>query len=166
MVCIKYTTSHSYFSSEYGQPTWNTLYCVNFSFNQPAYLCTEVCRRLVEAKAEVYTIIIVLAIVLVHTDSTMATNVSFGSLNQPANLCKPTVNYRLLVMDTSMHTQKPCSGGTIELNHRLPIHWTLSHGFCVSWLTSNLRWAGCLGRGVVYNSGNVYSSVSAVKIVS
>jgi hypothetical protein len=30
-----------------------------------------------------------------------------------------TVNFRLLAMDTSMHTQKPCSGGTKELiqNH-------------------------------------------------
>jgi hypothetical protein len=28
-----------------------------------------------------------------------------------------TVNFRLLVMDRSMHTQKPCGGGTIELNH-------------------------------------------------
>jgi hypothetical protein len=27
------------------------------------------------------------------------------------------VNFRLLVSDTSMHTQKPCGGGTTELNH-------------------------------------------------
>ena len=35
-----------------------------------------------------------------------------------------TVNFRLLVMDTSMHTQKPCSGGTIELNHIVYISTT------------------------------------------
>jgi hypothetical protein len=28
-----------------------------------------------------------------------------------------TVNFRVLAMDTAMHTQKPYSGGTIELNH-------------------------------------------------
>ena len=42
--------------------------------------------------------------------------------NQLAKHC--TVNFRLLVMDTSMHTQKPCSGGTIELNHIVYISTT------------------------------------------
>jgi hypothetical protein len=41
------------------------------------------------------------------------------------------VNFRLLVMDTSMYTQKPCSGGTIELNH-IVYNYALYHGFCVS----------------------------------
>jgi hypothetical protein len=42
------------------------------------------------AEAEVYTVVIILAIVLVYTDghNTMATTkLSFGSPNQPANLC-------------------------------------------------------------------------------
>ena len=38
-------------------------------------------------------------------------------------------------MDTSMHTQKPCSGGTIELNHIVYISTTnpLNTGECKSW---------------------------------
>ena len=49
--------------------------------------------------------------------------------NQLAKHC--TVNFRLLVMDTSMHTQKPCSGGTIEVNHIVCISTTAVFGLVV-----------------------------------
>jgi hypothetical protein len=51
--------------------------------------------------AEVYTVVIILAIVQVYTDShnTMATTVyRFSSLNQPANLCIGFSNFKVVVV--------------------------------------------------------------------
>jgi hypothetical protein len=49
---------------------------------------TVLCRLVEGARAEVYTVVIILAIVLVYTDShDTGTTTSFGSLNQPANPC-------------------------------------------------------------------------------
>jgi hypothetical protein len=87
-----------------------------------------------------------------------------GYIHNVAQFYCSTVNFRLLVMDTSMHTQKPCSGGTKELNHIVYISTTnplntlcilacsltsnlkytvpLVHGFCVCMdvsMTSNLK---------------------------
>jgi hypothetical protein len=67
--------------------------------NQLAKHCTEDCR-MVEG-AEAYTVVIILAIVQVYTDShnTMATTVyRFSSLNQPANLCIGFSNFKVVVV--------------------------------------------------------------------
>jgi hypothetical protein len=60
----------------------------------------EVCRLVEGAKAEVYTVVIILAIVLIAT--IQLRKLSFGSLNEPANLCRAKLYGLLKLLDSRL----------------------------------------------------------------